>query len=102
LDDSNRGNATISEIKSEQLVGLSSAILAYNYVESLMDALLGLSLRLHPGLFVDDASRINGMEGKVEIIRRSAEVNYQLPAISFDPINATLSAVGAPASAMPR
>ena len=57
------------DLSQSQLAGIGSVTIAYNEVETLIDILLALSLKLHPSLPAALTSCINGVDGKVELLK---------------------------------
>jgi hypothetical protein len=61
----------LAEVESDRLQYIGAITLAWNWIEGAIDGCLGVALDLHPDMWVEVTSRINGMDGKFEILRRS-------------------------------
>jgi hypothetical protein len=57
------------DLTQEQLAGIGSIALAYNEVEMTINALVGLSCGILTKVANEVTSRINGIDGKIEIIK---------------------------------
>lgn len=60
--------------KPEVLESIGAISLTWNWIEEVFDVTTSLALGLHPKLWVPIASRINGFEGKTEIIKDVARL----------------------------
>lgn len=65
----NRTGDIKRDLTEKQLAGIGSAALAYNEAEVLIDALLSFALGLWPEVAVHLTSRINGIDGKIELAK---------------------------------
>jgi len=60
---------------TEQLSEIGAIALIWNQIEIIVDFLLLVVLKLSPVIWLEVAKRINGMDGKLEILRRFYEHN---------------------------
>lgn len=60
------------DLSPEQLQGIGAVAMAWNEAEAFVDWLLYTGLSLSAGLWLDVAIRINGIDGKIEIINKAA------------------------------
>jgi hypothetical protein len=65
----NRSGDIRKDLSESQLARIGSVAIAYNEAETLIDILLALSLKLHPTLPAALTSRINGIDGKIELLK---------------------------------
>jgi hypothetical protein len=65
----NRSGDILHDLTEKQLAGVGSVALAYNEAEVLIDALLSLALGLWPNTALELTSRINGIDGKIELAK---------------------------------
>lgn len=67
-------NRTTSDIRKnytpEQLQAIGEVIIAWNELESRLNLLIGTASCIPPKLYLDITSRINGIDGKIEILAR--------------------------------
>jgi hypothetical protein len=56
------------DLSESQLAWIGSVTIAYNEAEILVDILLALSLKRHPSLPFALIGRINGVDGKIELL----------------------------------
>jgi hypothetical protein len=82
----------LDDIDHEKLTKFAAIILTWNYIETFLDAMLGVALRIHPDLFPHVSSRINGIDGKTAIIKECVVVLEVDEEIGL-PIRKTLNAV---------
>ncbi len=57
----------------KQLIEIAAIALTWNQVDAQVDYLLLVALRLPPSLYLDITKRINGMDGKIQILRLRSE-----------------------------
>jgi hypothetical protein len=62
------------DFTSAQLAGIGAIAMNYNEAENLVEAAFSHATQLHDGLRLDVSTRINGIDGKIEIINKAAEV----------------------------
>jgi hypothetical protein len=79
---------------TEQLAEVGAIALTWNQVEAMVDFLLLVTLDLPPGLWLAVAKRINGMDGKLAILRQKAEQSAILTDEARLCIKLALDAVG--------
>jgi hypothetical protein len=60
------------DVSDEQLAAIGSVVLNYNYAESTINRMLGPCLGLTRDVFYAVTSRINGLDGKIEIVKTAA------------------------------
>jgi hypothetical protein len=83
------------DLTQGQLAGIGTMALAWNDAEAMYDVLFCVVLGLHSNLWRDVATRINGIEGKHEIIRRAIAARFGIPSgFIADMIGDTIGAVG--------
>src|SRR3989442_1227843 len=58
-----------NELNTDQLAMIGAIALKYNDVEATIDVLLGYTLNLSIDAILEVTSRINGIEGKIEIAK---------------------------------
>src|ERR1700693_1991484 len=68
----------------EQLAEIGAIALTWNQVDAFIDWLLLISLKLPPLSWLDVAKRINGMDGKLHILRQFAANSEILTAPARD------------------
>lgn len=61
----------LSDISSERLQKFGAIMIVWNYIETFLDANLGLALRIDIQMFPHVSSRVNGIDGKIAIIKES-------------------------------
>jgi hypothetical protein len=67
------GYDVTTDIRPEKLQAFAAIMLTWNYIETYLDATLGLALQLRVDLFPHVTSRINGIDGKVAILKECAK-----------------------------
>lgn len=82
------------DIEPERLKGIGAVSLAWNDLEGAADTALAMSLKLPEPLWVELTSRINGWEGKVELLKKSASIHYRFSEDDIRPISETLGEAG--------
>lgn len=78
----------------DQLEEIGAIALIWNQVELQIDFILLVILKLPPGLWLPTVKRINGMDGKLEIIRRYYDRNVILTDDASSALKVTFDAVG--------
>ncbi len=68
------------DFSAEQLAGIGAVAMAWNEVEYLLDVMLYSALALPPLHWLDVVTRINGIEGKLELLRQCVARNRRIPA----------------------
>ena len=58
-------------LREERLQAIGAIMLAWNWIEGAIDTSLAVALELHPDMWTDITSRINGMDGKIAILKAS-------------------------------
>jgi hypothetical protein len=68
-----RGFRSIKEdVSTDQLAGIGAIVLIYNYAESAINRMLPVALGLSSGVYLSVTTRINGIDGKIEILKLAA------------------------------
>jgi hypothetical protein len=83
----------IKEVEPERLRAIGAVMLAWNWIEGAIDTSIGMALELHPNMWVDVSSRINGLDGKIAILKESAKLFTATPDDMLLAISKTLNAV---------
>lgn len=65
------------DIEPERLAAIGAVALSWNLIETLIDVCVGLALELHPDMWSSVTSRINGIEGKVELLKETARIRHE-------------------------
>ena len=81
-----------ADISDDQLAEIGAAILAFNDAEGVLDLILSEALDIPDDVRLDVVTRFNGIDGKVEIIRRVFSEHFQIDQPAYDRIDLTLSA----------
>lgn len=68
-------HVVLTDIEPRKLQVIGAISLQWNFVEDIIDDCLGRALQLDLGIAVDVTSRINGMDGKREILRKVVNSN---------------------------
>jgi len=68
------------DFSNEQLAGIGAVAMAWNEVEYLLDIMLYSALALPSAHWLDVVTRINGIEGKLEILRQFIARNRRIAA----------------------
>ena len=92
-----RSGASYQDIKrdftTEQLAGIGAICMAFNEVEFLLDTQLYSGLNLPGGIWVDIVTRINGIDGKIALVRKAAH-DACFPDAAANIVKETLDEVG--------
>src|SRR4051812_29017114 len=83
----------LRDLPQRQLALIGAISVIWTRIERRIDWAMSLALNLPPGLSVDVASRINGFDGKVALIKRGAEHHLKLPQESMDLLADSLRAI---------
>lgn len=67
------------EVDSKRLQLIGAITLAWNWIEGAIDASLGIGIEAHPDMWVEITSRINGMDGKIALLRKSLDLDGYPP-----------------------
>jgi len=81
------------DIKESRLAALGACIIAWNDIEGAIDTAFGMSLDLNFPMWIQVSSRINGLDGKFEIIKQAIKLEFGLPAVLQKQIFETLDSV---------
>lgn len=65
-----RGYDFLEEVHPRRLQLIGAITLAWNWIEGAIDTSLAISLETHPDMWTEVTSRINGMDGKLELLRK--------------------------------
>jgi hypothetical protein len=79
---------------TEQLAEIGAVALIWNQIETMVDFLLLIVLHIPVGSWLDVTKRINGMDGKVEILRRYSDRNRIFTEEAKQCIKISLDAIG--------
>lgn len=79
---------------TEQLAEIGAIALLYNQLESFVDFMLLVVLHLPPSTWLPVVKRINGMDGKLEILRRYAADSFILTDEAKQCVKNALDAIG--------
>lgn len=60
------------DLSTDQFAGIGKVAIAYNYAETSIDRCLAVALDLPAGMEMQVTSRINGIDGKIELIKKTA------------------------------
>jgi len=74
-----------------QLEGIGAVMLAWNDIEGRLDQTLATALGLPASIALEVTSRINGLDGKFEIIRKASRYHLQFPSQIHEAIAQTLN-----------
>lgn len=69
----------VSDVGMNRLALIGAIGLSWNMLEGGVDVALPLALELAPPMWVHVTSRINGFDGKIELIKQAAKRQYGLP-----------------------
>lgn len=90
--ESHRGRDVRENFSPAQLEAIGAVTIAFNEAEIILDIVLGHSLDINAEMWFEISTRINGIDGKVAIIRKSSEIwGDVLNEEIFDLIENTLS-----------
>lgn len=67
------------DISKDRLAAFGAVALLWNDIEGAIDTTLGLALELPEPMWIEITSRINGLDGKIAIIKRAAKIIHKLP-----------------------
>jgi hypothetical protein len=82
------------DIDQELIWGMGAASLIWNTIEQGIEVSLGLAADIPPKLWVSVSSRINGVDGKIAIIKDACKRRIEMPDSVYLPIAQTLGAIG--------
>lgn len=83
------------EVEPKRLQAIGAISLAWNWLEGALDTAFAVAFDIHPTLWTEVISRINGMDAKLELLRRSARLYEDVsPSWWIETISKTLNAVG--------
>jgi hypothetical protein len=74
-----------------QLEAIGAVMLAWNDIEGQLDHTLSLAIDLPFSIALEVTSRINGLDGKFEIVRKAAQYHLRLPDAVYQSIAQTLN-----------
>lgn len=66
------------DLSQEQLILIGSITIAYNYLEYLFRGLMNVTVPIRPNLYSAVATRINGFDGILEIIKRAIALDDRI------------------------
>jgi hypothetical protein len=84
-----------AEVDTNRLEAIGAIALAWNWIEGAIDTCVAMALEIHPDMWVDVTSRINGMDGKTAILKKCLPLEGypQLSSETQLPIRKTINAV---------
>ena len=85
----------LAEVDGERLKLIGAIALAWNWIEGALDATLAMSLELAADMWVEVSSRINGIDGKTALIKRSLTLDNGLPKFEEDDLLILRKAINA-------
>ena len=85
----------LAEVDGERLKLIGAIALAWNWIEGALDATLAMSLELAADMWVEVSSRINGIDGKTALIKRSLTLANGLPKFEEDDLLILRKAINA-------
>jgi len=74
-----RGFDYLKKVDAPRLRLMGAITLAWNWIEWTIDVALAVSLETHPDMWLELTSRINGMEGKVELLKKTLALSGYPP-----------------------
>jgi hypothetical protein len=87
-----RGADVRKNLTSEQLEWIGSIAIAWNELEGVIDITTAISLGIHPPLWFEVTTRINGVEGKLQLIRKTRALFPEIDQTIFNAIDRVLDA----------
>jgi hypothetical protein len=64
----------LTEVDPERLKLIGAITLAWNWIEGALDASLCMATNIHASMWIDFASRINGIDGKIGLLKKGLVV----------------------------
>lgn len=64
----------LNDIDPEKLKLFAAVCMTWNYIETVLDSCLGYALKIDVEMFGEVSSRINGIDGKIALIKKALEV----------------------------
>ena len=83
----------LEDIDPEKLKFIGAICLQWNFIEDMIDETLGRVLQLNFDTTFDVTSRINGLDGKFAIIKRSADISPFFTKREIERIKSTIGAI---------
>lgn len=84
----------MNDVGANRLQAIGAICLAWNWLEGAVDEALGAGLGLHPDLFFPVNSRINGMDGKLGVIRACLTHYSTVEEVHVKTVQTSLGAIG--------
>jgi hypothetical protein len=81
------------DIKPEWLAALGAVCVAWNDIEGALDVALCVVLEVPAPLWLDVSSRIQGIDGKIALIKKAARVHFALPDSVADLVEVSMAAI---------
>jgi hypothetical protein len=78
------------DIPQAQLAGIGAICLSYNYAENTINRMMFLAMGIPIEIYHDVTSRINGIDGKIEIVKRGAKEHLNLAPDILEFLSVTL------------
>jgi hypothetical protein len=88
-----RGSDLRKNLTAEQLEWIGSVAIAWNELEFELDITMAVALGISPPLWFEVTTRINGIEGKLQLIRKVGVLFPEIDHAIFGSINQTLDAI---------
>lgn len=89
-----KGNFAVKRVGVSRLASIGGIALSWNIVEVAVDTALGSALELHPNMWNEVFSRVQGFDAKIQIIKRAALVTHKLSEEDYRTIADTLGTLG--------
>jgi len=83
----------LKDIDADRLAAFASVVLSWNLVEAMIDASIGAALELQPDMWSAITSRINGVEGKLELLKETARVRHRFPERDYNVVADTIGQI---------
>lgn len=74
----------LAEVDPERLKLIGAISLAWNWIEGSIDSSLSVALRLHPSMWFDVTTRINGLDSKFALLKQCATLYLSDMSAAFD------------------
>jgi hypothetical protein len=81
------------DMDQEVIWGIGACALLWNTIEATLEVSLGLAIELPAPLWVSVTSRINGVDGRISVIKDAAKDHFKMPPKVYGPIATTLGAI---------
>ena len=88
-----RGRDLLKNLTAEQLQWIGSVAIAWNELEIIVNITMAIALGISPPLWFEVTTRIHGVEGKLQLIRKIRVLFPEIDQTVFDSIHRTLNAI---------